>query len=77
MTQRKNTMILWNELCGNCFWLNWWDKDAGEEYGRDSITVIGEDGVEYQKEIAIYEGDLDYGLLTPYEVYPKVFSNRL
>ena len=21
---KKNTMIYWNELCGNCFWLSWW-----------------------------------------------------
>ena len=26
---KKNTMIYWNELCGNCFWLSWWDKDKG------------------------------------------------
>lgn len=55
---KKNTMILWNELCGNCFWLSWWDKDKGEEYTRDGETVIN-------------EGDLDYGLLTPYEIFPE------
>lgn len=75
---KKNTMILWNELCGSCFWLSWWDKDAGEEYGRKEITVVGEDGVEYKKEVAVYEGDLDYGLITPYEIYPEsIFKQKI
>lgn len=70
---KKNTMIAWNEICGNCFWLSWWDKDKGEEIGREQVTVQDESGSDYQieKEEAIYEGDLDYGILTPYEVYPE------
>lgn len=70
---KKNTMIAWNEICGNCFWLSWWDKDKGEEIGREQVTVQDEAGLDYQleKEEAIYEGDLDYGILTPYEVYPE------
>ena len=68
---KKNTMIYWNELCGNCFWLSWWNKDGGEEYAREIITIVDEDGVEQQKEKAYYQGDLEYGLITPYEVYPE------
>lgn len=68
---KKNTMIAWNELCGNCFWLCWWDKNKGNEYARMAETVIGTDGVQEQREEAFYDGDLDYGLLTPYEVYPE------
>lgn len=59
---KKNTMITWNELCGNCFWLSWWDKDKGERYVTQNI-----DG----KEIVFHEGDLDYGFITPYEIYPE------
>jgi len=76
--EKKNTMILWNELCGSCFWLSWWDKNAGEEFGHKEIVEIGEDGVEYKKETAVYEGDLDYGLITPYEIYPEsIFKQRV
>lgn len=76
--ERKNTMIAWNELCGSCFWLSWWDKNAGEEYGRKETVAIGEDGVEYKEEVAVYEGDLDYGFITPFELYPEsIFKQRV
>ena len=68
---KKNTMILWNELCGNCFWLSWWDKDAGEEYAREQTTEIDEDGNEQSKTNTFNEGDVDYGLITPYEIFPE------
>ena len=68
---KKNTMIYWNELCGNCFWLSWWDKDKGEKYAIEQLFEMGEDGVENKKEVAYFQGDLDYGLITPYEIYPE------
>ena len=68
---KKNTMIHWNELCGNCFWLSWWDKDKGEKYAVEQLLEMGEDGVEKNKEVAYFQGDLDYGLITPYEIYPE------
>ena len=68
---KKNTMINWNELTGNCFWLSWWDKDKGEKYAVEKVLDIDAEGVEKTKETAYYQGDLDYGLITPYEVYPE------
>ncbi|MCK9477991.1 MAG: hypothetical protein M0R40_00630 [Firmicutes bacterium] len=68
---KKNTMIAWNELCGNCFWLSWWDSNKGEKYAVKKVVAIGEDGMEKNDEEAFYEGDLDYGLITPYEIYPE------
>ena len=68
---KKNTMIYWNELCGNCFWLSWWDKDKGDKYAIEQLFEMGEDGVEKNKEVAYFQGDLDYGLITPYEIYPE------
>ena len=68
---KKNTAIYWNELTGNCFWLSWWDKDKGEKYATETITEIGDDGVESKREKAYYQGDLEYGLITPYELYPE------
>ena len=58
-----NTMIAWNELCGNCFWLSWWDKDKGETYAVEKIADGGE--------FIYHEGDLEHGLITPYEIYPE------
>lgn len=69
---KKNTAIHWNELCGNCFWLSWWDKNKGEKFAVEKLTAIDEDGnVISAGEKAWYQGDIDYGLLTPYEVFPE------
>ena len=68
---KKNTMISWNELTGNCFWLSWWDKSKGDILATTQSVKVDEDGNETVEETAIYEGDLDYGLITPYEVYPE------
>ena len=68
---KKNTMIHWNELCGNCFWLSWWDKDKGEKYATETVIDVDEEGNERKREIAFYQGDIDYGLITPYEVFPE------
>ena len=68
---KKNTSISWNELTGNCFWLSWWDKDKGEKYAVEKILDVDENGVQQNKETAYFQGDLDYGLITPYEIYPE------
>lgn len=68
---KKDTMIYWNELCGNCFWLSWWDKDKGDKFAVETVVEIGDDGIERKQERAYYQGDIDYGLITPYEVFPE------
>ena len=68
---KKNTMISWNELTGNCFWLSWWDKDKGDKIATETIIEMDENGEEKTREIAYFNGDLDYGLITPYEIYPE------
>ena len=68
---KKNTSIQWNEVCGNCFWISWWDSAKGEKYAEETIIELDEKGIERKYEKAYYQGDLDYGLLTPYEVYPE------
>lgn len=68
---KKDTMIYWNELCGNCFWLSWWDKDRGELLGRETVVYKDDKGLEQKEETAYYQGDLDYGLITPYEIFPE------
>ena len=68
---KKNTMIHWNELCGNCFWMSWWDKDKGEKFATETIIETDSEGNEKKREVTYYQGDLDYGLITPYEIYPE------
>lgn len=68
---KKNTMIYWNELCGNCFWLTWWDKDKGDKIAEKTEIGTSEDGTPFNRSTAYYQGDIDYGLITPYEIYPE------
>lgn len=55
--QKKDSLILWSELCGTAFLLSWWDKEKGD------AILVGENRVPL--------GDLDFGVLTPYEVLPE------
>ena len=68
---KKNTMIYWNELCGNCFWLSWWDKDKGEKFATETVIDKDENGNTRKREVAFFQSDIDYGLITPYEVFPE------
>lgn len=68
---KKDTMIYWNELCGNCFWLSWWDKDKGEKFATETVVEQDENGDTRKREVAFFQGDIDYGLITPYEVFPE------
>lgn len=68
---KKNTAIHWNEICGNCFWLSWWDKDKGEKFATETVVDTDAEGNTRKREVAFYQGDIDYGLITPYELYPE------
>lgn len=68
---KKDTAIYWNELCGNCFWLSWWNKDGGTQFAVETVIETAEDGTERRRQKAFYQGEIDYGLITPYEVFPE------
>ncbi len=57
--KRKDNIITWSELCGTSFVLSWWNKDGGE------ICGYTKDG------LPLYSGEVEYGLLSPFEVYPE------
>ena len=68
---KKDALILWNEMCGSCFFTTWWDPEAGEITSAVRETMTDDDGRSASKLRFFHEGDIDYGLLTPYEVYPE------
>lgn len=55
----------WSELCGTAFVLSWWNPQKGE------VLSDGVGPLRDEKGELIHEGDLDCGLLTPYEVFPE------
>ena len=57
---KKDSLVLWSELCGTAFMLSWWDSEKGDAV-RD---VFNDDKL-------LTLGDLDFGVLTPYEVLPE------
>lgn len=66
---KKDTLLLWSELCGTAFVLSCWDKDAGADV---SLPDLEDDGVSAHMGGAVCrEGDLRYGILSPYEVFPE------
>ena len=56
---RKNTALYWSELTGTAFFMSWWDPNASTSLSREKTA--GD----------IVDGDLAWGVLSPYEVYPE------
>lgn len=73
---KNDTAIHWNEVCGNCFYLSWWDASKGEKVAEKVTIEVDENGVEKKSVEAFYQGDVDYGILTPYEVLPENLSKQ-
>lgn len=61
--RKRKTLTSWAELCGTAFVMSYWDAGKGESIGRMAV----DDG----PAIELREGDVDYILLTPYEVLPE------
>ena len=55
----KNKLYNWSELTGTAFVLSYWDPSSGKVIGET------EDGMK------VHEGDIECGILTPYEVFPE------
>jgi len=66
----SDLVIPWAETTGTSFVMSWWDTGKGEEVSR-SQTITLENGVEKAVEEVIREGDLSYGVLSSYEVFPE------
>jgi hypothetical protein len=55
----------WSELTGTAFVLSWWNPHKGDVVTENGCEAVDENGD------VVREGDLDCGLLTPYEVFPE------
>lgn len=63
--------IPWAELTGTSFILSWWDTSKGNEVARIEHVEVDENGEETRTTETIYQGDLNYGVLSSYEVFPE------
>ena len=71
---KKNQILLWSELCGTAFILSYWNPQGGRKIARiapDPFQNENEEGEEMRETAPLYEGELAYGIVTPYEIYPE------
>lgn len=68
---KKSNLIAWAEIAGTSFFLSWWDRFGGEKIAEITETVTDAEGNLIQEKKPYYEGNIDYGMLSPYEVYPE------
>lgn len=69
--KKMDKLIAWCELCGTAFTLSWWDNTMGEVIGYNVTEVVLEDGTAVTEESPIAVGELAFGLISPYEVFPQ------
>ncbi len=73
---KNKTAIAWNELCGSCYWLCWWDATKGKQVAEKVDAYLSDEGVNERNRTAYYQGDVSYGILTPYEVLPENLAKQ-
>lgn len=69
--QKKNQAIMWNEIVGGGFWVTGWNPTAGRVTAIEEYTDVDEDGNVTIKRREVHEGDVEYSLLSNFEVYPE------
>lgn len=67
--RQMNDLLSWCELTGTAFTVSYWDKNKGEVIGK--LLVQSDDPTVEPVEQDIYVGDLAFGLLSPYEIFPE------
>ena len=72
----KNLALWWNEICGSVFFLSFWNPNKGEVAVKYNDVEIGPDNVEKVVEKQYFDGDIDYGIINAYEVYPESITKQ-
>lgn len=69
--KKMDTAYQWAALTGTAFWYSWWDTRLGGMVAKTEVTEVTDDGTMSIRLEDIHEGDLAYGLLSSYEVFPE------
>lgn len=62
-----NQLLQWAEICGTAFTVSWWDKNRGDVIAEMQVEAEGQES----RRIPVRLGDVSFGLLSPYEVFPE------
>ena len=71
---KKDKLIAWSELTGTAFTLSYWDPNGGDIIGYDNISVQDENGIALTRQIPIKSGEIAFGLVSSYEVFPALLT---
>lgn len=64
---KMRRVIAWAELTGTAYTMSWWDAERGEVIAFEE--KVADDGITVE-ERPIRAGDLDFGIISSYEVFP-------
>lgn len=67
-----NQLLQWAEICGTAFTISYWDKNKGDIIAE--MAVGDETGESPSTPVRL--GDLAFGLLSPYEVFPSSLTTQ-
>jgi hypothetical protein len=67
----KDRLVDWCETLGTCYVLSWWDVGKGDRIGDIEQAEVDENGIIKAYTESVFSGDVSYGLLSPYEVFPE------
>jgi hypothetical protein len=67
---KKDKLIAWAELTGTAFTLSYWDPDGGEVIGYIDVPSADENGMPLVERKAVKSGEIAFGLVSSYEVFP-------
>lgn len=67
----KDRLVDWCESLGTCYVLSWWDVGKGDRIGDIEQAEVDENGIVKAYTESVFSGDVSYGLLSPYEVFPE------
>lgn len=67
----KERLLDWAETLGSCYVLSWWDVTKGDKLGEKELADVDEYGNVHSYTVNVMSGDVNYGILSPYEVFPE------
>ena len=68
--KKKDKLISWAELTGTAFTLSYWDAAAGDVIGYANVPAVDENGIVMMRQEPVKSGELAFGLVSSYEVFP-------
>lgn len=75
-SHKMRKAVAWAELTGTVYTLSWWDTNAGDLIGVSEQVDVADDGTQTIRTADIHTGDLDFGLVSSYEVFPSSLTTE-